>query len=619
MGLYDTLPQDLKEVDIIIAGGIFCSFRQPVQNLQIIGGTAGCIVASRLAAADSNLSILLIESGQNNFNNPKIVYPGMFFGNLMLGSTSAIFWQTEESKALAGRKLVIPSGGILGGGSSINFMMYTRAQAIDFDSWKTPGWAANDLLPYLQKLETYHGSGKPDTHGCDGPIHISDGGYSSKGLQQDFITAAGKVGLSDILDLQDLKSNNGVSRWLRYISPDGKRQDTAHRYLHALLNGGKHPNLHVLVETQVVRVLFDEQAKANGVEFCPNLTFHETTTSRVVRARKMVIVSAGACGTPLILERSGVGNPEILHQASIPLVADVPGVGHDYQDHNGVFVAYKTSLDLEGTQNALFGGLQTFEDAIKEGNPKMGWNTLDVGGKVRPDSSEVAALGPEFEAAWEKDFKEPSKPLGIIALSGGYPGDRSLAPGRECVQVASYNAYPYSRGSIHITGPSIVDVPRFDNGYFSDANNFDLKAHIWQYKKQREVMRRTSMYRGELAISHPKFSPASKAACLDLDIAQTLVVTEDIAYSPEDDKAIEQFLRENLTTTWHSLGTAKMAPRDELGVVDRFLNVYGVSGLKVIDLSIVPENVGANTNNTALMIGEKGADIIAGELGLRLV
>ena len=129
-------------------------------------------------------------------------------------------------------------------------------------------------------------------------------------------------------------------------------------------------------------------------------------------------------------------------------------------------------------------------------------------------------------------------------------------------------------------------------------------------------MRRTKIYRGELATTHPRFHPSSQAALLDLDISQESNITENIVYSTEDDKAIEQYLRENINSTWHSLGTAKMAPREQMGVVDESLGVYGVRGLKVIDLSIVPENVGANTNNTALVIGEKGAGIIAKQLGI---
>lgn len=122
----------------------------------------------------------------------------------------------------------------------------------------------------------------------------------------------------------------------------------------------------------------------------------------------------------------------------------------------------------------------------------------------------------------------------------------------------------------------------------------------------------------QLEIGHPKFPAGSKAACVDLTSTAYIPGSEirDIEYFAEDDIAIEQFLRENISTTWHSLGTAKMAPRDQMGVVDLDLSVYGVQGLKLVDLSIAPENVGTNTNNTAMAIGEKGADIIAKELGL---
>lgn len=127
-------------------------------------------------------------------------------------------------------------------------------------------------------------------------------------------------------------------------------------------------------------------------------------------------------------------------------------------------------------------------------------------------------------------------------------------------------------------------------------------------------MRRTKMYRGEVALGHPKFPAGSPAACVELDAELSDV--KDIEYSAEDDKAIEQWLRENIGTTWHSLGTAKMAPRDKMGVVAPNLDVHGVQGLKLADLSVPPENLGANVNNTALLIGEKAADIIIKELGL---
>ncbi|KAK0110205.1 hypothetical protein ONS96_001827 [Cadophora gregata f. sp. sojae] len=273
------------------------------------------------------------------------------------------------------------------------------------------------------------------------------------------------------MDLQDFESCNGVGRWLRYVSPEGKRQDSAHTYLHPLLNDGQHRNLHVLVESTAIRVLFDPDKKANGLEFISSPASHDEVkvTPRIVKARKLVVLSAGACGSPLILERSGVGCPKILEQASVPIIAGIPGVGNNYQDHTGVFPGYKTSLELHQTNNALLCGTQTLDDAIEQGNPNVRWNMVDVAAKIRPSAAEVAMLGPDFKAAWEKDFKkEPSKPLGLFAFIGGFfaPEEERLAG--ELICVASYSAYPYSRGSIHITGPNISDPPTFNTGYLSD-------------------------------------------------------------------------------------------------------------------------------------------------------
>ncbi|OQV07603.1 hypothetical protein CLAIMM_12010 [Cladophialophora immunda] len=475
------------------------------------------------------------------------------------------------------------------------------------------------MKPFLNKLETYHGAGKAKDHGSNGPVHVSDGGYRATSAESDFIAAAGEVGYPEIQDLQDLDSNNGFQRWLRYVSPDGKRQDAAHCYLHPRLQDGKHPNLRVLVQARVKRVIFDENKRAVGVEYEPNsifqaeihLTPHPTLT---VKARKLVVLSCGSCGTPSVLERSGVGNPKILERASVPVVAELPGVGHDYQDHHLVFIPYRTGLGPRETGDAIISGRYSFDKALANKDPILGWNTVDVSSKLRPSDAEVAALGIDFQTAWNRDFKNsPNKPLMLM----GYLGDQKSVPAGQYVSVACYTAYPYSRGHLHITGPNVDDPLDFESGFFSDPHDIDIKKQMWAYKKHREIMRRTKMYRGEVASGHPKFAPDSPAACVILDEAPSSKgPVRDIQYSAEDDRAIEQFLRENINTCYHSLGTAKMAPRSELGVVDERLNVHGVQGLKCVDLSIVPENVGANTNNTALVVGEKGAHIIAADLGL---
>ncbi|KAI6083006.1 GMC oxidoreductase [Hypoxylon rubiginosum] len=611
MGLYKKLDTDLEEVDVIIAGG----------------GTAGCIVAGRLAEADPGLSILVVEGGPDNYDNPKVTVPGLYQANLLPESETAIFYQSAKSKKLADKERIVPCGGTLGGASSINFMMYTRAQREDYDSWKTPGWTADDLWPYLKKLETYHGPGDPKHHGFDGPIHVSDGRFRSKRFEDDWLQAAEQVGYPEITDLQSLDTNNGFQRWLRYMTPDGKRSNTAHGYLHPRLRDGKHPNLHVLVQSKVVRVLFDEDKRACGVEFTPNPQFQMQAMystphpKQTVRARKLVVVSCGACGTPSVLERSGIGATDILKRAGVPVVQELPGVGENYQDHNLIGYIFKTSLGPEDTADALVNGRISMEDAMAQNHPHLGWNFIDISSKLRPTDAEIAAMGPEVQAAWDRDFKDqPNRPLMLMAVATGTLGDPTGLPPNQYVTVAPYTAYPYSRGHLHITGPEVGDPLDFDMSFFTDENDIDLKKQIWAYKKGREIMRLTKMYRGELSAYHPQFPEGSKAACIEewdgtRDASSEMSNPE---YSAEDDKAIEQFLRENIQTTWHSLGTAKMAPREEMGVVDKVLNVHGVKGLKVVDISIAPENVAANTNNTAMAIGERAADIIANELGLSL-
>ncbi|TQN66623.1 Alcohol oxidase [Colletotrichum shisoi] len=609
MGIYNKLADGIDEVDVIIAGG----------------GTAACVVAGRLAASDPDLSILVIEGGTNNRDVPNVVHPAFFLEHLAPESKTAIFYQGNKSDNLAGRSPIVPAGGILGGGSSINFMLYTRAQKSDFDSWRTPGWSAADLRPYLNRFETYHGNGDAAHHGSSGPVHISSGGFRVTAAEDDILAAARRTGYPEIRDLQNLEANNGYERWMRYVSPDGRRQDAAHTFLHPLLDDGRHPNLHVLVESKVIRVLLDDRKRAVGVEYTPNPDYQAVlnTTKRPVRrvrARKMVVVSCGACGTPGVLERSGLGDKRVLDRAGVPVVADLPGVGHAYQDHNLVLIPYKTALKPDETLDGIFSGRISREDAIAGKHEMLGWNGVDIVSKIRPSDEEVKALGPEFQKAWDRDFKnDPNRPVMLSGFLHAYLGDHAAIPRGQYTTVANYTAYPYSRGSIHITGPSLADPLDFETGFFSDPHDLDLKKQVWAYKHSREVARRTALYRGEVAGGHPSFPAGSKAALVD-DVAPDThrSVTAPLEYSSEDDEAIERFLRENINTTWHSLGTAKMAPRADLGVVDSSLSVYGVEGLKVVDLSIVPENVGANTNNTAFVVGEKAADIIVKDLGINI-
>ena len=239
----------------------------------------------------------------------------------------------------------------------------------------------------------------------------------------------------------------------------------------------------------------------------------------------------------------------------------------------------------------------------------------DVCAKLRLTPEEVKSLGPEFEKDWERDFVPyPTRPVMLCGVVNAFLADPSLVEPGQYMTLGTYTAYPYSRGSIHInSAEDVLTGYDFDTGFLNHPS--DIKKQLWAYKMSREIARRLPYYKGELELGHPKFPEGSKAALFDGAMSGDV---QDIQYTKEDDAAIEEWIRGNLSTTWHSLGTCAMKPRENGGVVDGSLNVYGTVGLKVADLSMVPENVGANTNNTALVVGEKAATIIGRELGIKV-
>lgn len=257
-------------------------------------------------------------------------------------------------------------------------------------------------------------------------MHVSGGLFRSKAIEDDFITAANQLGYPEVQDLQDLETVNAVSSLRRFVSPkDGKRQDAAHAYLHPRLQDGDHPNLHVLVGSQVTRVIFDEGKRATGVEFRPNpelIADHpaEKSATGAVRARKIVVVTAGAFGSPTILERSGVGDREVLQQASVPVVTHLPGVGHGYQDHQASLYTYKADMPPEDSWESIYNGTRQIPELLANNDKILSWNGVDASAKIRPTELEVDGLGPRFRQAWDQDFKGvPSKPLTSMILITG--------------------------------------------------------------------------------------------------------------------------------------------------------------------------------------------------------
>jgi alcohol oxidase len=261
-------------------------------------------------------------------------------------------------------------------------------------------------------------------------------------FESEFLLAAEQQGYPKIPDLQgiylqkgnkfiaeaiiDLTSNNGFSRWRKTISRDGRRQDTAHQYLHPLLQDGEHPNLHVLVQTKITRVLFDENKRASAVECVPNETFTgglslNQSTTKCIQARKMIIICSGSLGTPTILERSGIGNPYILEKFDIPVVSSLPGVGEDYQDHQLVQVAYNLQLKAEVKDKSVPSEDVNLTGELENKDIRPGWSGVDLSSKLRPTTAEVEQLGPEFEAMWNKEFKNaPERPLVVMGIAARY-------------------------------------------------------------------------------------------------------------------------------------------------------------------------------------------------------
>lgn len=228
------------------------------------------------------------------------------------------------------------------------------------------------------------------------------------------IQAGIRAGVPETLDAQDLETSHGLQRNLLYTSPGGKRSDAAHAYLHPRLRDGKHDNLHVLTEHQVKKTLI-EDGRVIGVEVHANPDLHTATETHIIKARKMVVLTTGNLGTPLLLERSGIGQADVLAEAGVKALVDLPGVGENFQDHNIILGTYYSSLGSEHTINDFITGKLTFEKLIEDDHKLLYSNGADIAGKIRPSEAEVAAMGPAFQKVWEKDFKNrPNKPVAYI-------------------------------------------------------------------------------------------------------------------------------------------------------------------------------------------------------------
>ncbi|KAI0830227.1 alcohol oxidase-like protein [Trametes gibbosa] len=598
-----------------------------MRSLLPSGGTCGCIIAGRLAAADSSISILVLEAGPPTGNNPLHVQPARYLYHLRPESTTVRFHVGKESAALAGRAPIIPVGQCVGGGSSVNFAMYTRAAASDYDDWAkvygNKGWSTRDLLPLLRKCESYQLEQGQPTHGYSGPLKVSHGGFSTQ-FGKEFLDVAAqydktRTKTDDVNGLFECdKYGYRSSRELRWIDAEtGKRSDIPHHYIY----NRELPNLHIVPDHHVKKVLF-EGKRAVGVQYVAS-TRSATDAKGEVRtamARRMIIISAGAFGSPALLERSGIGSKDVLDRVGVEQVIELPGVGENYQDHQVIFPSYLTTEAADTLDGIVTNNEAEIAKWTKEwqetGKGLLAANGIDAGVKLRPNEVELTQIGDVFRRRWEDYYvPAPDKPVLWMGTLSLFPGDRSQIPVEKAFSIGWYIQHPVSVGYSHIISADDAEAPLdFHPGYL-DAPE-ELALHMWGYKRSREFARRLPSYRGEVA-NHPKFAPTSKAAIGERS-EPVPISAPDIDYSAEDDRALEAYIRQNVATTWHSMGTCAMKKREEGGVVDSRLNVYGVEGLKVTEVASDPHSFVQNTYSTAIVIGEKASTIIAEELGITL-
>ncbi|KAJ7493832.1 GMC oxidoreductase-domain-containing protein [Mycena latifolia] len=579
------------------------------------GGAAACVTAGRLAAADGTLRILLVENGSHIQNNPFHVQPGRYMNNMMAPEPGIFtFHHTNPKENLNGRALIASNANCIGGGGSINGMMYVRAAASDYDDWEqlgNPGWGSDNLIPLAKKHETYQAGPLGSTHGSSGPLKVSYGSHETH-AGRDFLKAAAEYSRGRNLthDGNDFFNCNAYSRWPKYLDAEtGRRSDAGHFYLYPQIHN---PNLQIIDHARVNRILFDKDNRAIGIEY----TKGRDGDIRAAYASRLVVVSAGTFCSPAILERSGMGSKKLLEKHGIPMVSDLPGVGENYQDHTLGLVPY---LSPEGEVTLSLLALDKKAAAAHEaqwlatGKGLMASNGVDAGIRIRPNAKDLEELGPEFQKRWDTFFsKAPDKAVAWIGPYGCYFGNNPASALRPSFTMMYITTYPVAVGNVHIQSRDAFAPLQVNSAILNSAE--DLTVLRWAYKWSRELARRMDGYRGEFILDHPVFPAGSQAACGEAS-GPVEIAAPDIVYSKEDDAAIDAFHRANINMSWHALGTCAMKPRDQGGVVDPRLNVYGVTNLKVADMSIAPLNIGANTYNTAMIIGEKAALIIGEDLG----
>ncbi|MEL6964274.1 MAG: GMC family oxidoreductase N-terminal domain-containing protein [Pseudomonadota bacterium] len=518
------------------------------------GGSAGCVIAARLSEmADARL--LLIEAGPRD-DNPDIHRPVAFYK--MTSGPLTWGYQTAPSKQRNGHVMLLPQARVLGGGSSINAMVFTRGNPKDYDEWADEegcdGWAFKDVLPYFRRAEDNNRLAD-DYHGTGGPLGASDL-VSPHPLSRAFVLAAQEAGLPPNADFNG--ANQEGTGIYQVTQRNAKRCSTAVGYLHPALKRG---NIDLATDAHVTKVLI-EKGRAVGVEYFAN------GQTQIARAESEVIIASGAIGSPKLLLLSGIGPADELRALGIDPVHDLPGVGKNLQDHIDVYSIHELN------------GPYSYD---KHTRPhKMLWAALEyVLFKSGPVTSNLAEAG----GFWFADVDERSPDIQFHFLPGAglEAGVPPVPSGYGCT-INSCHLRPRSRGSVTLQSADPIVPPVIDPNYWAEAYDFEMS--IRGLEKTREIARQPAL---------AKFIRKEHTPGPD-------VMTR---------KGLEAYAKRFGKTDYHPVGTCKMGI-DDLAVVDPQCRVRGIDGLRIADSSIMPRLISSNTNAASIMIGEKASDMIRG-------